>query len=224
MGTVIGDILPLAIGIAVAPIPITAVILLLAGEQGKSKGLTYLLGWLVGLALLVLPGFLLVRTLDFRPGNTPSLLITWLTLLTGVALLIISYLAWRKRPPPGTKAELPAWLQRVNQLTPGFALAVGLMLGLFNVKNLLFVTVAATKIGQAQLPIHQVVIAVLIFIGIAALGIATPVWVACTRGEQAEAILADWEQWLATNNATILCVLCLLIGAMLLGEGLGELL
>jgi threonine/homoserine/homoserine lactone efflux protein len=224
MGTVIADILPLAVGITVAPIPIVAVILLLAGQQGKNKGLTYLLGWLVGLTVLVLVVFLLVRTLDFRPGSMPSLLVAWLTLLAGVALLIMAYLAWRKRPPPGTKAELPGWLKRIHQLTPLFALGVGLALGLVNVKNLLFATAAATKIGQAHLPIPQALIAVLIFIGIATLGIASPVWVAFTRGEQAEAILADWEQWLATNNATILFVLCLLIGTKLLGEGLGELL
>ena len=45
----IGDILPTAIGVAISPVPIIAVILMLFSAKAKRNGLAFLLGWLGGL-------------------------------------------------------------------------------------------------------------------------------------------------------------------------------
>ncbi len=50
MGAAIGEMLPLAIGIAISPLPIIAVILILTTPKGRSNGLAFLGGWLLGLA------------------------------------------------------------------------------------------------------------------------------------------------------------------------------
>ena len=223
MGVVIGDILPLALGIAIGPLPVIAVILLLTGERGRSKGLAYLVGWLVGLLLLMMSIFLLVHRQDFSRGSSPSLLVSWLTLLAGIGLLLAAYYIWRRRPASDVRPELPGWLKTIHQIRPLVALAVGFFLGLVSLKNLVFATAAASQIGQAHLAVTQALLVILIFIVIASLGVASPVYVSFAKGKQAEAILANWEQWLSLNNTTILCVLCLIIGADLLGDGLGAL-
>lgn len=48
MGTVIGDVLPLAIGVAISPIPIIAVILMLLSEQAGRTSVGFLAGWIAG--------------------------------------------------------------------------------------------------------------------------------------------------------------------------------
>ncbi|HEX5730294.1 GAP family protein, partial [Microbacterium sp.] len=53
MGSVIGDILPLAIGIAISPIPIIAVILLLLSPKAKGTSIGFLLGWVLGIVAAV---------------------------------------------------------------------------------------------------------------------------------------------------------------------------
>ena len=53
MGQVIGDILPLAIGVAISPIPIIAAILMLLSPKAKGTSVGFLLGWVVGIVVAV---------------------------------------------------------------------------------------------------------------------------------------------------------------------------
>ena len=49
----IGEILPLALGIAVSPIPIIAAILMLLSPRAKGTSVGFLLGWVVGIVVAV---------------------------------------------------------------------------------------------------------------------------------------------------------------------------
>jgi hypothetical protein len=49
MGQVIGQILPLAVGAAISPVPIIAAVLLLMTPRATSTGAAYVRGWLLGL-------------------------------------------------------------------------------------------------------------------------------------------------------------------------------
>ena len=61
MGSVIGEILPLAIGIAISPIPIIAAILMLLSPKAKGTSIGFLLGWVVGIVVAVTVFTLLSR-------------------------------------------------------------------------------------------------------------------------------------------------------------------
>ena len=58
MQQVIGELLPLALGIAISPIPIIAIILMLITPKARSNGLVFLLGWMAG--ILIVGGIALV--------------------------------------------------------------------------------------------------------------------------------------------------------------------
>jgi hypothetical protein len=51
MGAVIGEILPLAVGVAVSPIPIIAAILMLFSERAGSTSSGFLIGWILGIVV-----------------------------------------------------------------------------------------------------------------------------------------------------------------------------
>ena len=53
MGSVIGDVLPLAVGIAVSPIPIIAAILMLLSPRARGTSVGFLFGWVLGIAVAV---------------------------------------------------------------------------------------------------------------------------------------------------------------------------
>ena len=53
MGSVIGEILPLAVGIAISPIPIIAAILMLLSPRAKTTSVGFLLGWLAGIVIAI---------------------------------------------------------------------------------------------------------------------------------------------------------------------------
>ncbi len=47
---IVGDMLPAAVGVAISPIPIIAVVLMLVSPHGRVNGLAHLLGQVVGVA------------------------------------------------------------------------------------------------------------------------------------------------------------------------------
>ena len=49
MNLVIGEILPLAVGIAISPIPIIAAILMLLSPRAKGTSVGFMIGWLAGI-------------------------------------------------------------------------------------------------------------------------------------------------------------------------------
>ena len=53
MTAVIGDILPLALGVAISPIPIIAAILMLLSPKAKGTSVGFLVGWVLGIIVAV---------------------------------------------------------------------------------------------------------------------------------------------------------------------------
>ena len=54
---------------------------------------------------------------------------------------------------------------------------------------------------------------------IATIGVATPIAVYFALGERSQPILENVKIWLAHNNAAIMAVIFLVIGAKVLGQG-----
>ena len=52
MGSAISSILPQAIGVAISPVPIIAVILILFSQRARSNGPAFLVGWVLALAVV----------------------------------------------------------------------------------------------------------------------------------------------------------------------------
>lgn len=52
MGTAIGQVLPFAVGVALSPVPIIAVALMLMSQRARLNGPVFVIGWLVGLAVI----------------------------------------------------------------------------------------------------------------------------------------------------------------------------
>jgi threonine/homoserine/homoserine lactone efflux protein len=222
MGQAIGDILLLAVAVAVFPVPVIAVVLLLVGPRGTTNGLAFALGWLLGLtavgaiALLVAPG-------GSEDAGSPA---TWLSLVLlalGVVSLALAVRQWRARPRDGESAAMPAWLGAISGFTPPRALGAGAALSGLNPKNVLLSVAAAAEIVQTGIPGGQQAIAYAVFVVIATIGVATPIVVALALGERSTPLLARVEGWMAQNSAVIMTVLLLLIGAKLVGDAVAGL-
>ena len=65
VGQAIGQMLPAAIGVAISPLPIVAVVLMLATPRGRTNGPAFIVGWWVGLAVV---GAIVLQ----RPGGAAS--------------------------------------------------------------------------------------------------------------------------------------------------------
>jgi hypothetical protein len=223
MGTILGDILTLGIGVAISPVPIIAVILMLFGKRARSTGPAFLLGWILALSLEGAVVLLLSNAGRISAGGTPSTISYLLKFLLGVLLLFLSLRQWRGRPQEGEEAELPKWMAAIDSFTAGRAFGLSALLAGVNPKNLALTLATAMTIAQADLDGAQPWVALLVFVVIGSISVAAPVLYYLFAGSSAERTLAGWKAWLTANNAAVMFVLFLILGVKLMGQGLGGL-
>jgi hypothetical protein len=117
MGSVIGELLPLAIGVAISPIPIIAVILTLLTKRATGNSASFLVGWVAGI-VLVTTVILAVVGQAANTSTDPSTLSSVLKLIFGVLLLSLAAKQWRERPGPGESGAMPNWMDAIESFTP----------------------------------------------------------------------------------------------------------
>jgi len=223
MGLVIGDILPLALGVALSPIPIIAVILMLFSKKARSTSLGFLIGWFLGVGVVTTVIVFIADPAQQATGGETSPLSAIVRILLGLLLLFAAYRNWKKRPEPGEQVEMPKWMSSLDTMTAGRALGLSALLSGVNPKNLAMTLGAGVAIAAAGLNSTQTIIALVVFIIVACISVAAPVIVYLVMGDKAAPMLNSWKAWLTHNNATVMMLLCLVFGIMLLGKGLGAL-
>ena len=220
MGHALGNTLPLAVGIAVFPIPIIAAVLLVASPRGDAKGLAFALAWAAGLGGVGALVLVLAGVLDARTGDEPATWVSVVLLVVGVLLLAAAVSQWRGRPATGDEPPTPAWMQKLSDLTPARAAGAGLALSGLNPKNILLMAAAAAEIAEAGLAGGQEIVVLVVFVVIASAGVLTPLVLSLALGERSRAMLDGLKAWLARHNAAIISVIFVAIGAKLIGDAI----
>jgi Sap, sulfolipid-1-addressing protein len=223
MSGVVGDILPLALGVAISPVPIIAVILMLFSARARSNGPAFLAGWVLGLALVGIVVLALAGPAGAEDDAEPSTVASAVKLLLGLLLLLLAVRQWRGRPEPGKEAELPGWMRAIDSFTAGRALGLGGLLSAVNPKNLALTIAAAATIAQAGLSGGGSATALAAFVVLGSASIAVPVVFYLLGGSGAKATLDGWKAWLGANNAAVMTVLLVVLGTVLLGRGIAGL-
>jgi threonine/homoserine/homoserine lactone efflux protein len=223
MGQAIGQILSFAVGVAISPAPVIAVVLMLATPRARSNGPAFVVGWVVGLALLGTVVLLVSSGADASENGAPADWVSVLKLVLGALLLLVAVKQWRGRPRGDEEAKLPKWMAAIDSFTAGKALAMGSLLAALNPKNGLMTVGAATAIAQTGIGAGEQAGTLAVFVLIATLGVGAPVGIYFALGRRSAAVLGDLKDWMAQNNAAIMAVLVLVIGAKLLGDGIAGL-
>jgi len=224
MGHAIGEMLPLAIGIAISPLPIIAVILILTTPQARTNGLAFLGGWLLGLTAIAVVVLILTDAAAAATSGDTSTIPSMIKLILGLLLLFLAWRKFQKRPAPGEEAPMPKWMTALDGFTATRSLAIGALLAGPKPKNLILNAAAAAGIAQSGLGGLQQAVVLILLVLVASVGIITPVAVYFAMGEEKSArVLDGWKTWLAANNATVMIVLFLVFGVILIGKGIGGL-
>jgi threonine/homoserine/homoserine lactone efflux protein len=219
MGSVIGEILPLALGIAVSPIPIIAVILMLLSPHAKGTSVGFMIGWVVGIVVAVVALTLLSSVLPQGAGG-PSPLRGVIKIILGALLLFLALRQWRGRPGKGEHATMPKWMSAIDSMTVGKAMGLGFLLSAVNPKNLIMAVSAGLILGGAGLALDQATVVIVIFVLLAACTVIIPVIGYVIASARLADPLDRLREWLVENNATIMAVLLLVIGVALIGKGI----
>jgi Sap, sulfolipid-1-addressing protein len=151
MGNAIGNILPLALGVAISPIPIIAVILMLLSPKAHTNGPAFLVGWVTGLAAVSIAVTALSGTAGLGSGGGGSVVGSLIKILLGLLLVGLAVREFRNRPRPGQQPQLPGWMRAIDSTTGVKALGIALLLSALNPKNLSLTVAAAVTVAQEGL-------------------------------------------------------------------------
>jgi hypothetical protein len=132
MGRAISEVLPFAIGVAISPVPIIAVILVLFSARARVNGPVFALGWVVGVAVVGTVVYLIADAGDVSSGGSASDGSYWAKLVGGILLVLLAFRNWRKRPAAGETPAQPKWMAAINTLTPVKAGVLALLLAAAN--------------------------------------------------------------------------------------------
>src|SRR4051812_42255280 len=141
-GSVLTELIPLALVVALSPLSIIPAVLVLHTPRPKPTGLAFLVGWVVGLAVLT-SLFIEVSGLMGGVDEKPRWA-SWVRVVVGVALLVFGGYRWLTR---NRSEHSPKWMSSLSTLTPPKALATAAVLTAVNPKVLFICAAAGLAIG-----------------------------------------------------------------------------
>jgi cytochrome c biogenesis protein CcdA len=208
----------LAVAVAVSPLPIVAIMLLLTSRRARVNGLLFEFGWIIGLAAL---GLVALRLLA-PDSETASRLTSWrgwAQIALGLLILLVGLLQFLRRPAPGDEVRTPRWMRALDRTTPSRALGLGTLLAVANPKNGPLTVTAAVTIGSTTAAGGDQLLKLLLFVGLASLGIAVPLALFLVGGTRAAPRLVRWRTWLTRHATAAVVLVALLLGPALLLDG-----
>jgi hypothetical protein len=220
MGQAISEVLPFALGVAISPLPIIAVILVLFSAGAKVNGPAFLAGWVVGVAAVSIIAYVVADAGDASDStSTTSDSVYWIKLGLGVLLVVLAGKNWRAdhaatEPPPQ-----PKWMASIDSLSP--VKTAGLACPQRRQpEEPRALAGRRRRAGAAGLSGGEAAVGLIVFILLASAGIAVPVIFYLAGGERATSVLDGWKSWLSAHNGAVMAVLFLVFGVVLFSEGL----
>lgn len=210
--------LSFALGIALSPFPVIPVLLLLFTPRARAGSTGFALGWTGGILLGVVLATVLGDLLD-SGGSTP----TWVAMvkvLGGAGLVALGARKWLAR---GKATEMPSWMTAVQTATPAGAARIGFLLAAANPKILLLAAGAGLVIGAESATTGAEIVSVVVFVLLAALPVLLPVGLFLLLGERVLPPFARAKDWLEEHNAAVMAVVLVVIGLVLLRNGVAGL-
>jgi hypothetical protein len=212
----IGYSLPMAVGAALSPLPISAVVTILLSSK-PTNATKFLIGWVIGILVIGLVVFV-IPGLDSERGE-PTTLSGWIRLLLGGAMLLLAIFQWWNRSSKKNSVKQPKALERLNSAGTGAALTSGFLLSL-NPKNLVLVFAGSATIDSSLATPTQQLVALIVFAIVASITFIIPIIVYYLFPERSQLILASLKSWITQNSAHVLASLLTLFGVLVIWNGL----
>ena len=215
MGSVLTELIPLALVVALSPLSIIPAVLVLHTPRPRPAGLTFLAGWLIGLAVLTA---IFLEVSNLLGGlDKPPPWASWLRIVIGAALIVVGIHRWltRKR-----SAHTPGWMQGLGKLTPARAGAAALALTVVNPKVLFICAAAGLAIGTAGLGTTRAWVALAWYVAVAGSTVAIPILAYAVSGDRLDEPLKRLKDWMERQHAVLVAAILVVIGLLVTYKGI----
>jgi threonine/homoserine/homoserine lactone efflux protein len=225
MGNVIGELFPLVVALATGPLPVIALMLILASEGATAKGLAFVAGRMTGLAVLAVGALVIASAVghpDLGHRAHPSPVVSIVRIVLGVLLLGLAVRMWRRRS--ATADGGPSRLARqIDGITTPRSFGLGLAVTAIDPASLSIGVLVGVDVAAGRLSTPADIVVVIAFLLMATVNITVPMLAYLVGGDAARRKLSALKEWLQTNEKTVMMVLFLMIGAILIGRGIRDL-
>jgi Sap, sulfolipid-1-addressing protein len=209
-------LIPLALVVAISPLSIIPTVLVLQAPRPRPTSLAFLGGWVVGLG--VLTGLFIAGSGALGGMHRgPPTWASWLRVVLGSALIAFGVYRWLTRHG---HTESPAWMRSFATITPRRAGITGLVLVVVRVEVLIMCLAAGLAIGTSELSVTGEWTSAVFFVAVSASTVAIPVLAYAGAGHRLDDPLARLKDWMEKNNAALMAVVLVLIGLMVLYNGI----
>ncbi|MFF1878930.1 GAP family protein [Leifsonia sp. NPDC058230] len=221
MWATLGEILPIAVGVAFSSVPIMATILILLSPNGRRSSIAFMVGFVIGLAVVVLAFTLLAFLIPSAPPRRSQVAIGTVMIVIGLALVVLAIVVWR-RSAGKPSADLPKWLSNVGKLRPWEAFGLALLLNV-RPKAILLSAAAGLSIRAGGLSTAEGAIVIVVYTLLAASTVAFPIVSSLVSPEKTRADLVRARSWLTGNSRVVGVLILIIIGVVIIGHGMARL-
>jgi threonine/homoserine/homoserine lactone efflux protein len=216
--SVLTELIPLALVIALSPLSIIPAVLILQTPRPRSTGLAFLVGWLLGLGILTA---IAVRLAGLMPNaGHPTTTASWARIVIGALLITFGAYRWFTRKQ---STHEPGWMRRLTSAAPHHAFAGAAVLAVVNPKVLFMCIAAGVTISTDQLNAGQAVASVVYFVLVAGSSVIIPVLVYAAAGHRLDPAMAQLGAWLHRQHAALVAGILIVIGILMVYKGVHHL-
>jgi threonine/homoserine/homoserine lactone efflux protein len=213
---VLSELIPLALVIALSPLSIIPAVLVLRAPHPRPAGLAFLVGWVLGLAVLT-QVFVELSSLLGGGLNKPPQWAPYVRIVVGAALIAFGVYKWVTRK----RAEhTPKWMSGFSSITPRRAFVTAVVLVAVNPKVLFMCLAAGLAIGTEGLGRVGAVLGLVYFVVLAASTVLVPILAYAVSGDRLDPTLAKVKDWMEAQHAVLIAVILVVLGVMVLYKGI----
>lgn len=224
-----GEVLPLAVAVALSTVPFTAMVLVMLSPTRSRSAPAFLAGWVIGMVLVLTVAILGATALPEPRRRQADLLAAVPEVIIGMALVGLALSTWRRRRAiegkeatdggPHVTADLPRWLQSVSSSGPLGSFGIALALNV-RPKALLLAIAAGLDLRAASLDPDQIVFMILLYTAIGASTVVVPIVATLMAPRRWEPRLVIARDWLSHNGWVVASLILFMVGIWVVAHGL----
>jgi hypothetical protein len=207
---------------AASPTALLATLAVLSSKRRRLNGILFMGGFLFAQALTFVVAYLLGSTVN---NTARPIVSTWVELALGVAVLVLCLTRPELRKPRAsqTSPRTTALLEKLREVTPGFSLGIGALLGVGG-KRLVITIIAAGTLSLSQPSQTSALWLWLLYVIVATLIVWAPVVYSAVFGRRAEDLVTRVQARTKTSGNHHTSIVGIVVGALLVADALVRLL
>ena len=223
MWQALGGLLPIAVAVALSSVPITMTILILLSPNRNRAAIPFLVGWVIGVAAVIVLSTLFASTLPPQPRRGPDPMIVVLWMGIGAALILLGVINLRRRSQSESESTgLQGWLFRVDSFGVLVSFSVAVLLNL-RPKGLLLGMAAGLALHATSVNLDEALVLIVIYTLIATSTVVVPIVASLVAPRRVEPKLLAARNWMNHNGRLLTSLIMFMIGVVILGYGLTQL-